>query len=143
MSDAAHAAGGLWIAPAAAGFDARLVGGTRVIPRTAANLARQYEAALASSPDAVGLISWNEFSENSHIEPSTNDGSTLLDALADLRNLPPLALAADSSDIESPGTSDESPMSRVAALVGVVAVLLGGIGLTIRRARRGAMRPAD
>jgi hypothetical protein len=33
MSRSVHAHGGLWIAPAAPGFDARLIGGTSVVPR--------------------------------------------------------------------------------------------------------------
>src|SRR5215208_13008 len=60
MSEAVHANGGLWIAPAAPGFDARLVGGTRAIERKEGETLRiQLNAALQSSPDVVGLISWN------------------------------------------------------------------------------------
>ena len=36
-------------------------------------------------PDAVGLISWNEFSENTHIEPSREHGSRYLEVVADVR----------------------------------------------------------
>ena len=39
---------------------------------------------MSSSPDAVGLISWNEFSENSAIEPSRRYGAQALRTLADL-----------------------------------------------------------
>jgi hypothetical protein len=71
MSEAIHANNGLWIAPFAAGFDARLIGGTTVVDRKDGETMRvQYNTAIQSSPDALGLISWNEFSENSHIEPS-------------------------------------------------------------------------
>jgi len=144
LADAAHEPGGLWIAPAAIGFDARLVGGTRVVPRDAENIQRQYEAALGSSPDAVGLISWNEFSENSHIEPSTNDGSRLLDSFAELRNLPALGLVSDSSDIELPASAgDDSSMSRLVALAGVGLLLVGGVALSVGRTRRSPHRPAD
>jgi hypothetical protein len=63
MSDAIHRRSGLWIAPAAPGFDARLVGGTRVVERRdGETLRQQFAAARSSAPDAVGLISWNEFS---------------------------------------------------------------------------------
>jgi hypothetical protein len=76
MGAAVHDDGGLWVAPAAPGFDARLVGGTRVVDRAdGETLRRQWAAASHSAPDAIGIISWNEFSENSHIEPSRNHGN--------------------------------------------------------------------
>jgi glycosyl hydrolase family 99 len=85
MGAAVHQHGGLWIAPASPGFDARLVGGTSVVPRAHGETLRtEMDGALESSPDAVGLISWNEFSENSDIEPSLNHGSTELRVLADM-----------------------------------------------------------
>lgn len=84
LGGAVHSHGGLWVAPAAVGFDARKVGGTTVVPRRGtATLLTQIDAALASAPDAVGLISWNEFSENSHLEPSRNYGFRALDAVSD------------------------------------------------------------
>jgi hypothetical protein len=83
MSAAIHEYGGLWIAPAAPGFDAREIGGERVIERNhGAMLRRQMGGALVSQPDAVGVISWNEFSENSQIEPSCNYGARDLSTLA-------------------------------------------------------------
>ena len=85
MGQSVHRRGGLWLAPAAPGFDARLVGGTTVVERLGgATLRREFAAAVASSPDAVAIISWNEFSENSHIEPSSNFGSSALRTLADI-----------------------------------------------------------
>jgi hypothetical protein len=85
MADAVHSYGGLWIAPAAPGFDARLVGGTRVVERdNGETLHTQLTTALSSSPDAVGVISWNEFSENSHIEPSCDHGARYLQVIAEL-----------------------------------------------------------
>ena len=78
-AEAIHARGGLWIAPAAPGFDARLVGGTSVVERRGgATLRAELDAATSSSPDAIGLISWNEFSENTHVEPSRSYGSRYL-----------------------------------------------------------------
>ena len=77
--------GGLWIAPAAPGFDARLIGGTRVVDRAdGATYRTQWTTALLTDPDGLGIISWNEFSENSHIEPSQNYGATYLAATAAL-----------------------------------------------------------
>jgi len=85
MSDAIHADGGLWVAPAAPGFDARLVGGQRAIERRGGETLRaELNAALQSSPDIIGLISWNEFSENSHIEPSQEHGDQYLEVIAEV-----------------------------------------------------------
>jgi hypothetical protein len=85
MANAVHSHGGLWIAPAAPGFDARLVGGTRVVERDDGDtLQTQLKTALSSSPDAIGVISWNEFSENSHIEPSCDHGARYLQVIAGL-----------------------------------------------------------
>jgi hypothetical protein len=83
LGEAVHDDNGLWIAPAAVGFDARKVGGTTVVPRAGgATLLTQIDAALASAPDALGLISWNEFSENSHLEPSRKYGYQALNAVS-------------------------------------------------------------
>lgn len=103
MSEAVHAHAGLWIAPAAPGFDARLVGGTTVVERQEGEtLRREIATALQSAPDAIGLISWNEFSENSQIEPSENYGQRYLEVLMDAqhRKLPRLTpfLDFDSSE---------------------------------------------
>jgi len=100
FSAAVHAHGGIWIAPAAPGFDARLIGGTRVVDRKdGETLRRQLVAALRSAPDIIGLISWNEFSENTHIEPSLRYGDQSLRVLASMfgtqaPNLPPLGSEA-------------------------------------------------
>ena len=86
MGEAIHRNGGLWIAPAAPGFDARLVGGTSVVERKAGEtLKTELDTALQSLPDAIGLISWNEFSENSHIEPSQDHGNLYLKLLSETR----------------------------------------------------------
>jgi glycosyl hydrolase family 99 len=82
MGETIHERGGIWIAPAAPGFDARLVGGTSVVERkNGQTLKTELNTAFQSYPDAVGLISWNEFSENSHIEPSQNYGDLYLKVL--------------------------------------------------------------
>ena len=77
MSAAVDRHQGLWIAPAAPGFDARKIGGTSVVPRRDGDtFRRELATALSSRPDMLGVISWNEFSENSQIEPSTAHGDT-------------------------------------------------------------------
>lgn len=86
MGETIHKDGGIWIAPAAPGFDARLVGGTSVVERkNGQTLRTELNTALQSLPDAIGLISWNEFSENSHIEPSQNYGHLYLRVLRETR----------------------------------------------------------
>ncbi len=92
MSAAIHANNGLWVAPAAPGFDARLVGGTQTVDRKDGQTLRtEITAAMQSSPDILGLISWNEFSENSYIEPSRQYGRRYLDVLTDILSHPPPA----------------------------------------------------
>jgi hypothetical protein len=85
MGEAVHQDGGLWVAPAAPGFDARLLGGDRVVYRENGDtFKKELNVAIQSSPDAIGLISWNEFSENSHIEPSQVYGYKYLEFLAEM-----------------------------------------------------------
>ena len=106
MSDAVHADNGLWIAPAAPGFDARLLGGTSLVPRrNGATLRERMDGALASGPDAIGLISWNEFSENTHVEPSLNFGATYLEVLADITG----ATFASSGEFDSATPASARP----------------------------------
>ena len=90
IGETIHQNGGMWIAPAAPGFDARLVGGTSVVERkNGQTLKTELNTALQSLPDAIGLISWNEFSENSHIEPSQTYGNLYLKVLAQTRLVTP------------------------------------------------------
>jgi hypothetical protein len=136
MSSAVHDAAGLWIAPASPGFDARLVGGTTVVDRQGGQmLQRQLDAALGSLPDAIGVISWNEFSENSQIEPSRNYGDTSLTVIADLRK----TNFSSIGDIDSsaPGGIDPTPgIGRLLAVLFVVALGAGGLVLLARRRPR-------
>ena len=127
MGRAVHERGGLWIAPAAPGFDARLVGGSSVVERrNGATLRTQLDAATASAPDALGLISWNEFSENTHIEPSRAYGSRYLRVVADVRGaeLPDLR-DFDSSAPAATGANYGLP------LLGGFGFLLGASILTV------------
>jgi len=133
MSEAIHANGGLWIAPASPGFDARLIGGTTVVDRKdGQTLQTQFNTALQSSPDAIGLISWNEFSENSHIEPSENYDHRYLNVLAIIRHVPgPVVNDFDSS--EPGGTLNKVGMDRVAALGLVGLLVVVGLFIIVRR----------
>ncbi len=79
---AVHANHQIWIAPAASGFDGRTLGQTRVIPRDGGQtLIRGLDNAYRSKPDAVGVISWNEWSENTYIEPGERYGTQEMRAL--------------------------------------------------------------
>ncbi len=131
-----HARGGLWIAPAAPGFDARHVGGTSVVGRAGGEtLRRELDAAASASPDAIGLISWNEFSENTFVEPSRAFGSTALEIIADVRG----ARAPDVANFDSEASgASTAPLGVSYGIVGLGAGCLALVALTtiVRRRRR-------
>ena len=133
MAEAVHAQGGLWIAPAAPGFDARLVGGTSVVDRKDGETLRlEVDAAINSSPDAVGLISWNEFSENTYIEPSQDYGTRYLEVLADiLGGTAPVATGFDSSEPAGAGANYSLPV-----LGGLAGLIVVGLAVVVRRRGR-------
>ncbi len=121
MATEIHRQRGLWIAPAAVGFDARLLGGHRVIKRNGgATLRESWAEALASSPDAVGIISWNEFSENSYIEPSWKYGWSALRTVTDLAQAPQPTVQGFDSNAPAGHTDGIPAMVAVACLTGLV-----------------------
>lgn len=138
MSAAVHADGKYWIAPFAPGFDARLVGGMQEVPRNdGSTLRTEYATALRSSPDVLGLISWNEFSENTHVEPSKKYGDRYLDVLAELRHTsPPEPAAAVDSSAQPLPTEPGRQLPTVVLLLGLPALLIVGLTLLGRRLRR-------
>jgi hypothetical protein len=137
MAAAAHDGRGLWIAPAAPGFDAREIGGKTVVPRAdGATLRREMDAAAHASPDAIGLISWNEFSENTHVEPSERYGGRYLDVVADIRG----AQGPEVEGFESSEPGATGPGYGVQLLISVLALLAGGLALMVRRGARGRQR---
>ena len=126
LGRAVHSRHGIWIAPAAPGFDARLVGGTSVVGRrSGATLREELDAATNSSPDAIGLISWNEFSENTHVEPSLDHGSRYLDVVADVRRASPAG--EGEFDSSEPAATDVN--YGVPLLGGLALFLIGSVGL--------------
>ena len=133
FSAVVHQQGGLWIAPAAPGFDARKLGGTRVVPRRGGQTLRlEMNAAMGSSPDAIGLISWNEYSENSEVEPSELNGGTALKALASIEHTkPPVVQNFDSS---SPSGFQAGPTQFLT--LGALLVLLAGSSAALLKRRR-------
>jgi Glycosyl hydrolase family 99 len=134
MANAVRAHCGLWVAPVTPGFDARKVGGARTVDRrNGATLRRSWEAAVTTVPDMIGVISWNEWSENTYIEPSATYGTRSLDVLRGLTGAP----SAPGGELDSSGPP--SPGSPVqAAIVGVA--VLGSMSvvtvLGIRRRKR-------
>lgn len=125
MSKAIHNRGGLWIAPAAPGFDARKVGGTRNVPRLDGKTLRtEWRTALDSTPDMIGVISWNEYSENSEIEPTLAFGTRYLDVVGDLTGKG----FVFHGNFDSSSTTGHSSGYTTALLVGVAAVVLTCIG---------------
>ncbi len=144
MSTVIHRNHQYWIAPFAPGFDARLVGGSKSVDRRDGQTLRdEYTTALGSSPDLLGLISWNEFSENSYVEPSQKYGSLYLDVLRELRRspVPQPPSAADSSGEASAPTRFHGSMWPVLLLFGFPLLLLIGASLLGRRKRRRGRAP--
>jgi hypothetical protein len=139
MASAIHARKGLWIAPAAPGFNSRQLGGTSTVPRLGgATLRSELNTAASSSPDAIGVISWNEFSENTYVEPSRAYGNTELKVIADFSG----ARAPDTSSFDSDGTPiGQTPLGISNGIIGLAAGLAGLFAVvTIARHRR--RRPA-
>ena len=132
MGKIVHDGGGLWIAPAAPGFDARLIGGTSIVDRNNGEILRiELNAALKSNADVIGLISWNEFSENTHIEPSEKYGNRALDILAG-RELSPVPTVLD-FDSNAPGTTRRESPYTLFVLAGLGVVTLVSIAVLIQR----------
>jgi hypothetical protein len=129
LGRAVHTRGGIWIPSAAPGFDARLVGGTSVVQRRGGDTLREeLDAATSSDPDALGLISWNEFSENTHIEPSVRHGSRYLNVVADVRHAKlPQSGEFDSSEPAATGVNYGVPLLGAMALF-----LIASLGLLLR-----------
>ena len=133
FSAAVHQRGGLWIAPAAPGFDAQLVGGTRYIARRGGQTLRlEMNAAMDSSPDAIGLISWNEYSENSEVEPSRAHGADALNVIASIEHAKVPAIADFNSSGPSGFHAGPSQFTILGALVVLVAGSIGVIALRRR-----------
>jgi hypothetical protein len=134
MGQAVHQHNGIWIPPAAPGFDAQLIGGTSQVDRKNGQTFRnEINAAQASSPDALGIISWNEFSENSYIEPSRKYGAQYLDILSEINHLPVPQIGEFDSSEPIATFPDVMPASRIVALGGLAVVLIAGFILIARR----------
>jgi hypothetical protein len=114
-----------------------LIGGTSVVDRKNGDTFRtQINAAMTSSPDALGIISWNEFSENSYIEPSKNYGTQYLDILKEINHTPAPTIAEFDSSDEMTVFPEVFPGSRTVALVGLAVIILAGAIVIARRDMR-------
>jgi hypothetical protein len=133
FGNAVRANGGIWIAPAAPGFDARLVGGTSSIDRRDGETLRaEWNAAISSRPAAVGVISWNEFSENTHVEPSKAYGNRYLDVLAELNG----AAGSPSAPVDSSEPAGTGSPWRAILAIGCMAGLIVVSLVALARRRR-------
>ena len=81
LASQVRASGSHWFAPFIAGYDKLLVGGTCIPRNGTETLDRVWALNAASHPDAWFGISWNEFVENTYLEPTVRYGTTYLDAL--------------------------------------------------------------
>jgi hypothetical protein len=81
LGNEVHAAGKLWFSPFTAGFGNQLRGGTCVPRNGVATLDAAWSGNSASHPDAWMGISWNEFVENTFLQPTRAYGTTYLDEL--------------------------------------------------------------
>ena len=69
----------VWVAPLTPGYDKQLAGGTNCVPRQGGQTMRTLDAGNArTSPDAWGVISWNEVVEGTYIEPLQRYGQQSL-----------------------------------------------------------------
>jgi hypothetical protein len=77
-------AGKRWFAPFIAGYNRQLSGGS-CVPRNGLSTLRSiWSTNLTSRPDGWFGISWNEFVENTYLQPSVAYGTTYLDEVARL-----------------------------------------------------------
>jgi hypothetical protein len=75
----------VWVAPIAPGFNKKLAGGSACVPRrSGATIRALYTGNATTNPDAFGLISWNEITEGTYVDPMRRYGSTDLNALSPL-----------------------------------------------------------
>jgi len=75
----------IWVAPAAPGYNSQLAGGTSCVPRRGGETLRAlFSGNVQSTPDAWGLISWNEITEGTYIDPMTRYGTQYLNVLKDV-----------------------------------------------------------
>lgn len=142
MGAAVHADHGIWVAPATSGYDGRTLGHTRVIDRQGGQtLLHSLKDAYASGPDAVGVISWNEWSENTYIEPGQRYGSQELAVLQRyLRGSAGGSAIAAAAAGRQPNSSRWTGLDACLALAIICLTAMVLLGRRGRRRRRPAGR---
>jgi hypothetical protein len=132
---AVHRHGGIWMAPAASGFDGTTLGHSRVIDRDGgATLSRSLANALRSKPDGIGVISWNEWSENTYIEPGQRYGGEELNVLRNFVREQDGGVV--SSGERTPSATSRSTWSGLrAALLLALITALATVALCLRGSR--------
>jgi hypothetical protein len=71
-----------WVSPLAPGYNSQLAGGSSCTPRNGGQTLRTlFNGNRASAPDAWALISWNEITEGTYIDPMTRYGRQDLNVL--------------------------------------------------------------
>ena len=107
-----------------------------MIPRRDGQTLRlEMNAAMDSSPDAIGLISWNEYSENSEVEPSRANGTDGPQGhrIGRARQAPAIA----DFDSSAPSGFHAGP-SQFVILGALVVLVVGSVGvIVLRRTRSG------
>lgn len=79
-----HSDGKKWFAPLIPGYDTQLTGGS-CVPRDSGETMRTvWDTNAQSHPDAWFGISWNEFVENTYLQPSVGYGDRYLSELSQL-----------------------------------------------------------
>jgi hypothetical protein len=86
LADELHRQGKLWLAPLAGGFNISNFGlGDVCVPRNdGETLRRNYAGNLPSEPDIWIVISWNEFLENTYLQPTQRHGTRYTEVLREL-----------------------------------------------------------
>jgi hypothetical protein len=75
----------VFVAPIAPGYNKSISGGSSCVPRNGgATIKALYNGNLTTNPDDFGLISWNEISEGTYVDPMTRYGMQDLNALSPL-----------------------------------------------------------
>ncbi len=85
LASQVHSAGKAWFSPFTGGFNTQLNGGTTCVPRNGVKtLDAVWSLNVGSAPQGWFGISWNEFVENTYLEPSSLYGPTYLNEIARL-----------------------------------------------------------
>jgi hypothetical protein len=72
----------VWVAPVAPGYDKQLAGGSSCTPRKGGQTLKVlFDGNKASNPDAWALISWNEITEGTYVDPMRRYGMQDLNML--------------------------------------------------------------